>query len=208
MSFHVSRRAFTAGAAAFAALPTSLFAGAASAQTSDLDLIGTRILGVPDAPIHLIEYSSMTCPHCAAFHVETLPLIKTNYIDTGKVKLEMRDYPLNEAAALGSLLSRCAPEDRYFPLVDLLFAQQNAWARSNNMIGELARLGAFAGMSQEQLEACFQNNDLYAAIVRQRDVWNEEHEVRSTPTFYINDAPLVGNQPYEQFVERFESILS
>lgn len=207
MTFKISRRAFAAGAATLAALPVATLSGAARAQNADMELIGTRILGDSDAPIHMIEYSSMTCPHCAAFHVETLPQIKTNYIDTGKVRLEMRDYPLNEAAALGALLSRCAPEDRYFPLVDLIFAQQASWARSNNMIGELARLGAFAGMSQGDLEACFQNQELYAAIVRQRDVWSEEHEVRSTPTFYINDEPLVGNQPYDHFAKAFDDIL-
>ena len=87
-------------------------------------LITPRVLGDPNAPVLMIEYSSLTCPHCAAFHSGALPEIKERYIDTGMVRLEMRDYPLNEAAAVGALVARCAAEERYFPLVDLLFAQQ------------------------------------------------------------------------------------
>lgn len=171
-------------------------------------LITPRILGNPDAPVTLIEYSSMTCPHCASFHREALPLIKKNYIDTGKVKLEMRDFPLNDGAALGSLLARCAPEDRYFALVDLLFAQQPAWAREQGMVGELARIGGFAGMSQDELQACFENEELFQAIRDQREVWAATHEITSTPTFYVNGVQIRGAQPYEEFERVIEEALN
>lgn len=171
-------------------------------------LITPRILGNPDAPVTMIEYSSMTCPHCASFHRDALPLIKKNYIDTGKLKLEMRDFPLNDGAVLGSLLARCAPEDRYFALVDLLFAQQQAWARSEGMIGELARIGGFAGMSQDDLQACFENEELFQAIREQREVWASTHEITSTPTFYINGVQVRGSQSYEEFERVIEEALN
>jgi protein-disulfide isomerase len=181
---------------------------AESPSAQNQALITPRILGNPDAPVTIIEYASLTCPHCAAFHQETLPELKKTYIDTGKVKLEFRDYPLNEGAALGSLLARCAPEDRYFPLVNLLFAQQPAWGGSQNMLADLAKLGGFAGMSSESIEACFNNQDLYAAIVKQRSYWSELDDIGSTPTFIIDGTKIVGSQPFEKFQEVIEAALN
>jgi protein-disulfide isomerase len=171
-------------------------------------LITPRVMGDPDAPVTLIEYSSLTCPHCAAWHRDTLPRLKETYIDTGKVKLVARDYPLNEGAALGTLFARCAAEERYFPLVDLLFEQQSSWARSQNMIQELARLASFAGMSQEDINQCLQNEELYAAILEQREVWSQTHDIGSTPTFVVNGEMIVGNQPYERFEAAIEAALN
>lgn len=171
------------------------------------ELITPRVLGDPDAPVEIIEYSSLTCPHCASFHRETLPQIKKEYIDTGKAKLVSRDYPLDERAALGTLLARCAPEDRYFPLVDLLFAQQRSWAGSNDILNELARIGGFAGMSQDAIQQCFENQDLYTAILNQRSVWRDTHDISSTPTFYINGTAVVGAQPFAEFQKVIESEL-
>lgn len=171
-------------------------------------LITPRVMGDPDAPVTLIEYSSLTCPHCAAWHRETLPRLKEAYIETGQVKLVTRDFPLNEGAALGTLFARCAAEDRYFPLIDLLFQQQSVWARSQNMIGELARLAGFAGMSQEEINQCLQNEELYAAILEQREVWSQTHDISSTPTFVVNGELIVGNQPYETFERAIEAALN
>jgi len=182
--------------------------GANATEAGYLDMIEPRILGDADAPVTIIEYSSMTCPHCASFHRETLPELKKTYIETGKVKLEFRDYPLNEAAALGSLLARCAPEDRYFALVDLIFAQQQVWGSSQNILGELAKLGSFAGMSQDSINACFENEALYGAIVQQRSVWSDTHNVGSTPTFFVNGTSIVGAQPFTAFEEAIEAALN
>lgn len=199
-------------AAATESANASIVPEAAAQSTDDAPegspLITPRVLGDPNAPVHMIEYSSLTCPHCASFHRETLPLIKERYIDTGQLRLEIRDFPLNEQAAVGALVARCATEERYFPLVELLFAQQQRWANSQNIVGELAQLASFAGMSQETLEACFENQELFAAIVEQRGVWANTHEVSSTPTFYINGTPVIGSQPFEDFEAVIEAELN
>lgn len=171
-------------------------------------LITPRVLGNLDAPVTIVEYSSLTCPHCAAFHRETLPQLKKEYIDTGKVKLEIRDFPLDNGAALAALMARCAPEERYFALMDLLFAQQSKWAREQGMLQELAKLGGFAGMSNEQLETCFANEELYKAIVDQRKIWTTVDEIRSTPTFYVNGKQVVGAQPFDAFKELIDAELN
>ncbi|MDF1748378.1 MAG: DsbA family protein [Alphaproteobacteria bacterium] len=181
---------------------------AESPKAENQELITPRILGNPDAPVTIIEYASLTCPHCAEFHRETFPELKTTYIDTGKVKLEYRDYPLNEGAALGALLARCAPEDRYFPLISLLFAQQPAWGASQNMLADLAKLGSFAGMTSDSIEACFNNQELYAAIVKQRSYWSDLDDVGSTPTFIVNGTKIVGAQPFEKFKELIDADLN
>lgn len=162
-------------------------------------LITPRVLGDPNAPVTIIEYTSLTCPHCAAFHGKTLPRLERRYIDTGKAKLVVRDFPLDERAAVAALLARCAPEDRYFPLVNMLFAQQRRWVGSDDVLGALARLGGFAGMSSEAIDQCFENQELYAAIVDQSEVWQEEHDIHSTPTFIINGQPVIGDKPFEEF---------
>lgn len=186
--------------------PASADASAASPDTNPL--ITPRVLGDPDAPVTIIEYSSLTCPHCAAFHRETLPQLKETYIDTGKAKLELRDFPLDDGATLGALLARCAPEDRYFALVDLLFLQQRSWARSENLVGELARLGGFAGMSEESIQACFENEELFRAIREQRQVWSNLHEISSTPTFIVNGSKVSGAQPFSEFQKIIDSELN
>lgn len=181
----------------------------ASAEAPDSNpLITPRVLGDPEAPVTIIEYSSLTCPHCAAFHRETLPQLKETYIDTGKAKLELRDFPLDDGATLGALLARCAPEDRYFALIDLLFLQQRSWARSENLVGELARLGGFAGMSEESIQACFENEELFRAIREQREVWSNLHEISSTPTFIVNGTKVSGAQPFEEFQKIIDSELN
>lgn len=214
MKISMSRRVFagsalaTAGALASPILSMTV-AKSARAQQEGSALITPRILGDPDAPVLMIEYASKTCGHCAAFHRDALPQIKSTYIDTGKVKLEYRDFPLNEAAALGSLLARCAPEDRFFALVDMLYAQQRQWANAQQqLITELARLGGFAGMSKPDLEACFQNNALYSAISNQRLIWSEEHNIRATPTVFVNDTRLEGARPFEEYAEAIEAELA
>jgi protein-disulfide isomerase len=181
---------------------------AESPTAKSQELITPRVLGDPDAPVTIVEYASLTCPHCAAFHHETFPELKKTYIDTGKVKLEFRDYPLNEGAALASLLARCAPEDRYFPLLNLLFAQQPAWGASQNMLADLAKLGSFAGMSSDSIEQCFNNQELYSAIVKQRTYWSELDDIGSTPTFIVNGTKIVGAQPFEKFQELIEADLN
>ena len=210
MTVRLSRRTFTGSALALAAVTGSPFALTSAAQAESHagnPLITPRIMGNTDAKVHIIEYSSMTCPHCANFHANALPQIKAQYIDTGKASFEIRDYPLNEPAAIGTLLARCAPEDRYFPLVDMLFSQMQSWRSSPDIITELARLGGFAGMSKPDLDACFQNQELYSAIYEQRGVWQELHNIRATPTVFVNETRLEGARDFQEYADAIEAEL-
>jgi len=179
----------------------------AQAETEVEAALADRFIGAEDAPVTMIEYSSLTCPHCAAFHTGALAEIVETYVETGKLKIIVRDFPLDGRAAAASLLARCAPADRYFPLVDLMFKQQQKWARSDDPLNALAEMGRFAGMGQSDIEACFQNEDLYAGILEKKAAYQKEHSIKSTPTFFINGDMVSGNQPFSEFREVIESHL-
>ena len=121
---------------------------------------GEQILGDPDAPVTLIEYASLTCPHCAQFHTEVLPDLKERYIATGKVRLIYRDFPLDERALMAAALAHCAGPDRYFGFLDVLFETQSSWARAEDYLGALKKLGKLGGMSDEQMDQCLADDEL------------------------------------------------
>src|SRR5262249_26863918 len=142
-------------------------------------------MGSATAPVTIIEYASMTCPHCAAFAVNTFPKLKEKYIDTGKVKYIMREYPLDGLAAAGFMLERCAGPEKYYPLIETLFAQQQKWA-VKEPIPPLLAIAKQAGFTQQSFEACINDKDLLAKVQQMRDRGTQKFKVEATPTFYIN----------------------
>ena len=175
-----------------------------SAQT----MLEDRFEGAEDAPVTMIEYASLTCPHCATFHKDVLPAIRKAYIETGKLRLVIRDFPLDQRAAAAALLTRCAPEDIYHSFIDVLFDQQVIWATADDFIEMMNRYGRFAGMSDENIEACFTNQPLYEAIINGRSAASETYGIRSTPSFVINGEVIVGAQSFEDFAEVIDEALS
>ena len=167
-----------------------------------------RVLGDPDAPVEIIEFASLTCPHCAAFHADKLPQIKKKYIDTGKAKLIARDFPFDRLGAMGAMMARCANPSRYHQFLDVLFKQQSKWTRSNDPVGELQKIGKLGGLSEDDFVACMQNEDLLTGILESRQAGVQEHEVNSTPTFIINGEKIVGNVPLEEFEAAIEKHLN
>jgi protein-disulfide isomerase len=157
-----------------------------------------RVLGKSDAPVTIIEYASLTCPHCAEFDRETLPKIKENWIETGKAKLIFRDFPLDGTALRAAMVARCAPPERYFAFVDTLFQSQTTWAR-NDWEPALSRIAKLGGMSDDQFKKCLTDEALGNAIVASRATATDSYKVESTPTFFINGTRFVGAQPYEAF---------
>ena len=158
-----------------------------------------RVEGDPNAKLTMIEFSSLTCPHCAAFHEGALPQIRETYIRTGKLKLEMRDFPLDQYALRAAAMARCAPDSRYFPLMDMLFAQQSKWTRATDPVGAIKQIGRLAGISAEQADACMTDEKLMDGILQFRLAGQTDHDVSSTPTFVIGDQKVVGAQPFEAF---------
>ncbi|HZN31653.1 MAG TPA: DsbA family protein, partial [Xanthobacteraceae bacterium] len=138
-----------------------------------------------NAPVTLIEYASMTCPHCANFHETTYPEMKKKYIDTGKIRFIFREFPLDTLALAGSMLARCAGKEKFFPLIETLFAQQKEWVTQKPMQPLLA-IARQAGFTQQSFEECLANQQVQNGIeeVRQRAV--QRLNVQSTPTFFVN----------------------
>lgn len=173
-----------------------------SAQATELV---EQVLGDPAAPVEIIEYASLTCPHCAAFHTETLPALKERYIDTGKAKLVMRDFPLDQSALLASALAHCAGPDRYFAFIDALFSSQSRWARAADPEEALLQLAQLGGMPRDKAEACLADEALMDAILQVRLDGQNEYAINSTPSFVVNGEKLTGGNGIENFAEVIEA---
>jgi protein-disulfide isomerase len=158
-----------------------------------------RILGKADAPITIIEYASFTCPHCADFDANTLPKLKTDWIDTGKARLVFRDFPLDGAAVRAAMLARCAPPDQFYAFVDALFHNQTTWATGGKVDVALGKLAKLSGMTDDQFAACMKDEALQKRVLDSRLEGEQQFKVESTPTFIINGTQVVGAQPYAEF---------
>ena len=145
-----------------------------------------RVLGEDGARVTILEYSSLTCPHCAQFHAEGYRHLKSTYIDTGKVRLVFRDFPLDGLALRAAALAECVLPERYFPFLQLLFEGQKGWARSDNPLAELVRLGQLAGLGQERAIACLQEEAGLEKIIQERLAGEKDYKIESTPSFIID----------------------
>ena len=163
--------------------------------------VGERSIGAEDAPVTIIEYSSLTCPHCAAFHNQVLPDLKEQFIDTGKVRMIFRDFPLNEPAVDAAILAHCAGDERYTGFLDVLFQTQANWASAPNPRDALKQLGKLGGLSDSEMDACFNDDAMQNAVLQSRLDGSNEHQVRSTPTFIINGDAYPGNRGIDEFAE-------
>lgn len=187
-----------------------VFAQGASVSLDQLlagEALPDVVLGKSDAPITIIEYASMTCSHCAAFHATTYPDLKRKYIDTGKARFILREFPLDPLATAGFMLARCAGDDKRTAIVDLLFAQQKNWAFTEKPVESLANLVKQAGVTQEAFEACLKDQDLYDKINKVRDHAAEKFGVNATPTFFINGKKQSGELTPEALDRLLEPLL-
>lgn len=181
-------------------------AGAAWANGKHAD--GEMALGDPEAPVKILEFASMTCPHCATFHRDTFPALKRDYIDTGKVYFVFRDFPLDRYALQASMLARCAGKERYFGFIDVLFEQQSSWSRASDPTQALARIGKLGGIGSKAFEACMADQELQDQILRSRLDGSREYEITSTPSFVINGNVHAGALPIDAFSKLIEPHLN
>ena len=213
----ITRRALTAalsltGLAALAGFsPLRLIAGAMAQSASDVAKpvsLPDMALGPANATVTITEYASMTCPHCAAFTETVFPKIKSEFIDSGKIRFVFREFPLDIKAAAGSMLARCIAKDdsgKYFAVVDLLFKQQNDWVK--NTTETLTRIGKQAGLSQQAVENCLKDQALLDKIAADQKFASEVLKVNSTPTFFINGEMVKGETSFEEFDKKIKSLL-
>lgn len=179
------------------------------ASSADVEaLMAPRSIGNADAPIKVTEFASLTCSHCAAFHNNDLPQFKTKFIDTGKVQLTFKEFPLNPPALDASMIARCLPEDRYVSFTDLLFQQQDNWAYKPEYKDFLRQNAKLAGMTDEQFDSCLANEGLKNRIVGDMKAATEKYKIQSTPSFVVNDGKkvLIGHQPMDAFEKAFEEV--
>ena len=169
---------------------TAAAQGAAGGEVAMADLLvpgplGDQIQGQVDAPVTIVEYASMTCPHCSHFHETTYPELKKKYIDTGKVRFIFREFPLDQLAAGAAMLARCAGKDKYFPLIDALFSQQKEWVVQKPLQPMLA-IAKQAGFTEQSFNECLANQQILDGLKETQNRAAQKFNVNSTPTFFIN----------------------
>jgi len=177
-------------------------------------VLGVRTAGNPNAPVKVTELFSLSCSHCAAFHNETFPEIKKNFIDTGKIFYVYQEFPLNAPALHASMIARCLPEERYEGFIALLFKTQEKWISAPDYKEALRQDAKLAGMSDEEFDACLNNSELQQAIASTIQEASEKWGIKSTPSIIFNDGEkvVVGAQQYppmenalNQFIARAKS---
>lgn len=158
-----------------------------------------NILGEADAPVTVIEYASLTCPHCAHFSATTFPKIKSELIDTGKLRWVYRDFPLDKLALHGSLLAHCMPKEQYFATIEVLFASQGDWAAAADPDTALSQIGRTAGLDADTIKKCLSDKTEIDKIVAGIQEAEQKFDVKSTPTFIIGGKPYAGDMEYDAF---------
>ncbi len=178
----------------------------ARADTAN-ELFEDRVMGSADAPVTILEYSSLTCGYCAKFHKNTLAKIKETYVDTGKVRLVYRDFPFEQRGMTAAMIARCLPAKRFFGFVDVLFRAQDKWANDPEFPDALSRYGRLGGLSEEAFNACLGNQKLLDLILARQDEAKKKYEIDSTPSFIINGAKVSGALPFEEFKKVIDPML-
>lgn len=215
--FNLTRRGLFCGVAAtaLAVAPVGAFAAELPQSSGDVDMAAAlkpgalpeKALGEEKAPVQIIEYMSMTCPHCATFHNTTFDEIKKKYVDSGKVRFIIREFPFDPRAAAAFMLARCAPENQYFPFVSMLFKQQATWATAQDARAALLQMSKLAGFSQETFEACLTNQKLLDDVNATMQRGANEFGINSTPTFIINGKKYAGAMSVETMSALIDSLL-
>ena len=165
-----------------------------------------KVLGSAEAPITIIEYASLTCPHCASFHTETLPTVKSDWIDTGKAKLVYRDFPLDGAALAAAVIAHCAPADSYFPMLTLFFERQKEWAVEGAWRERLTQLAGIAGMDKAAVDSCLADEARKNEIVKRAEQGQAKYAIDATPSFVINGRKVSGALPLNEFVKVLQDV--
>jgi len=180
--------------------------GAAPAEINVPPPLGDRVMGKDDAPVTVIEYASMTCPHCAHFHENTYPELKKRYIDTGKVKYIFREFPLDPLAAGASMLARCAEPDKFYPMIETLFQKQRQWA-VEKPIPHLLAIAKQAGMSEQKFNACLSDQKMLDAMQVEQKRATDKFGVNSTPTVFVNGKKVVGGVSIDDLAKVIDPML-
>jgi protein-disulfide isomerase len=215
----LTRRQFLAATALFTTAGTGfaatglLFPASARAEDTptaadlaDAGPDGDVMIGSDKAPVTIIEYASMTCPHCAHFSETTFPELKKRYIDTGKVRFTLRSFPLDALAAAGFIVARCGGTDKYMTIAETLFAKQAEWV-VKEPLAPLKEIAKQFGITEDTFNQCLANQKMLDAIQTVRDHAVEKLGVNSTPTFFINGKKMIGDLSIDQLAKEIDPYL-
>ena len=169
---------------------------------------GDMALGDPDAPVTVIEFFSLTCPACRRFHMKVYNRLKSDYVDTGKVRFVARDFPLNAPAYQAAVLAHCSGRERYFAFVDVLFETFDDWARSSDYAEMLAQIGELGGVSRDRFDACLADQDLENSILQSRQSGHAEYDVNSTPTVIVNGEEFEDKMSFDALAEHIDRLVA
>ena len=194
-------------APADAAKPGEAAAPAEAAKPAAVAPLPDMVMGKDDAPVTIIEYSSLSCPHCATFHKDVFPELNTKYIGTGKVRYILREFPLNESALAGTVIARCLEPSRYFAFIHLLFQKQADWAFKEDALTPLKAYAKQAGLSEDEFNKCIDNEALQKGILAIRDE-GQKKGVNATPSFFVNGMILKGAPTLQGLEEAMKPYLS
>lgn len=203
---HLYRRigAALAGLAALVAISSSALAQ----DTGDVAaMLSPRVIGNPDAPVTIVEYFSLTCPHCASFHNDVYDDMKKKYVESGKVKFVYSDFPLDGVGLRAAMMARCVDERRYPGVIQVLFKTQNNWARAADPVAEIKKIGQLAGLGADAFESCMQSEALSNGILAERQKASASG-VQSTPTFRIEGKLYPGSRSIEEFSEIIDPLIA
>jgi len=219
MPVRLTRRELGAGTAALAlagavlsvrtgglGLVLPAFADVSNEELMAPSPLGEKTQGDPKAPVTLIEYAAVTCPHCADFFMHQFPELKSKYIDTGKVHFIFREFPLNALDVAGFMLARCGGDDKFFPIVDTLFEKQRDWVVQKPLEPLLA-IAKQAGFTKESFDACLTNQKVEDGVKWVRERASEKFGVSGTPTFFINGKKYTGNPNAADIGKQIDSYL-
>ena len=181
----------------------------AESNKQDNNKIVSMFLGDKEAPVLIIEYASFTCPHCATFHIEILPKLKADYINSGKVLLEYREVYFDGPGLWAGLLARCQGNQKYFPMIDLIYRKQKDWARGNRdeIINGLLSVGRQSGLTDEKSKMCMEDSTLAEELIEIFKKNTTIDGISSTPSFVIN-GELKQNMSYDELKKIIDRILN
>ena len=193
--------ALTLGVGGLGLVGVAAPANVALAQDVDKSLVKEMALGAEDAPVTVIEYASYTCPHCKTFHDNVFKDLKANYIDTGKVRFIYREAYFDRYALWAAMVARCGGEAKYFGLSDMMFKQQSEWTKGDTpgeVADNLRKIGRKAGLTNDEVDACLQNEDKAKAMIAVYQENFERDGITGTPSFMI-DGEKYSNMGYDEF---------
>ena len=179
--------------AGLAALPALARAQDPTGVEDEVDhLLGDLPIGSPDAPVTIYEYLSLTCPHCANFHVNSWPIIRRDYVDTGKVLFIMREVYFDRPGLWATMAARCADEAAYHAMIDQFLTRQEEWTQADDVPEAIRRVARLNGVPEQRLNDCLSDRDFAETLVETYQRQADEDGIRATPTFIVNGEKAEG----------------